>query len=432
MNALRPTAKRRAMPGPALTRRHALCVLSALGTASPGPPAAAALSLQTEPGGPRSVTLPFDLIDNRLFVQAQVHGLAPLHFIFDTGGGNILDLSVAQRLGLPLREGFSMPGAGQGVLPAWRTHVAQASVGGLRMRDLPFVVLPFQALRQAIGFEHLDGLIGHEVLRRFVVKLDFVRRRITLSEPDQDPGLPPGTTELPIDFTGNLPHVAGWVDGRAGRLAIDSGDRSSLTLFTPFVDDNHLRQAYPRRFAAMTGWGVGGPLPAEVTQVQELLLGPVQVLGVTTRMPTGRGGVFATREVQGSVGTGVLKRLDVTFDYSRRRVLLASNAHKLRPDPVDHSGLWLSQGEGAFVVAHVSANSPASSAGLREGDLVLAVNGRPAADIKLPELRQRWAEHGPGLQVRLQVAGNVSRGGDAPPREHHLVLRDRWASPRLP
>lgn len=182
----------------------------------------------------------------------------------------------------------------------------------------------------------------------------------------------------------------------------------------------------------MTGWGVGGPLPAEVTRVQELLLGPVQVRGVTTRMPTGRGGLFATHEVQGSVGTGVLKRLDVTFDYSRRRVLLAPNAHALRPDPVDHSGLWLSQGEGAFVVAHVSANSPASSAGLREGDLVLTVNGRPAADIKLPELRHRWAEHGPGLQVRLHVAGNVSRAGDAPPREHHLVLRDRWASPRLP
>ena len=408
-----------------LTRRQALSTLSAWAAATSAPSAVAALSL---PPGQRRVTLPFELIDNRLFVQAKVNGRGPLHFIFDTGGGNILDTEVARSLGLPLQDSFTMPGAGDGTLPAWRTRVDEAQVGALQMQQLPFVVLPLQALRRAIGFARLDGLIGHEVLRRFVVQLDFVKNQITLSEPDQQANTPAGTTALPIEFSGNLPLITGHVDGVPARMVIDSGDRSSLTLFTPFVDDHQLRQAHPRRFAALTGFGVGGPLHAEVTRVQELLLGPLPVRGVTTRMPTGRGGVFASRAAHASVGTGVLKRLDVTFDYSQRRVLLAPNAHHRQPDPVDHSGLWLSQGEGVFVVEHVSANSAASAAGLRTGDQVLAVDGQAASQILLPELRQRWAAAGPGLAITLTIAVTVDAVTAAQTRQRRLKLQDRFAS----
>jgi hypothetical protein len=405
-------------------RRELLGLLPALACAAP---AAAALRL---PDGQRSVSLPFELIDNRLFVEASVNGRGPFRFVFDTGGANILDRAVAEGLGLPLGGGFSMPGAGAGTLPAWRTQVAQAQVGALRMSDLPFAVLPLEALRRAIGFAQLDGLIGHEVLRRFVVRLDFVGRRVTLDEPESDAGPPTGATTLPIEFIGNLPHVAGWIDGLPGRLVIDSGDRSSLTLFTPFVDDHRLREAYPRRFAALTGWGVGGPLHADVTRVRELLLGPLAVRGVTARMPTGRGGAFAMRAVQASAGTGVLKRLEVGFDHGRRRLWLAPNAHHERPDPVDHSGLWLAQGEGAFVVEHVSAHTAAHAAGLRPGDRVLAVDGRPASAWALPDLRQRWAEHGPGLAVTLTVDSAGGASGTPRVRERRFVFEDRFAAAR--
>jgi membrane-associated protease RseP (regulator of RpoE activity) len=404
-----------------INRRRAMAALAGAAAAAP---VGATLSLA---GGLRRTTLAFELIDNRLFVQARVNGSGPLAFIVDTGGGNILDLDVAQRLGLPLAGRFEMPGAGEGTLPAWRTQVAQANMGALQMRTLPFVVLPLAPLRRAIGFAQLDGLIGHEVLRRFVLRQDFVQQHLVLAEPGEDVGTPAGSVALPVDFVGNLPHVAAWVDGLAGRLAIDSGDRSSLTLFTPFVDEHRLRLAYPRSFHALTGWGVGGPLPADVTQVAELLLGPLSVRGVTTRMPTGRGGVFASSSVQGSVGTGVLKRLDVTFDYAARRVFVAPNARHATPDPVDHSGLWLQQGDGAFEVAHVSEGGPAQAVGLSVGDRVLAIDGRPTAALVLAAVRQRWAEAGPGLEVELIVHGPR---GSAGPRPVRLTLHDRFAAAR--
>lgn len=289
------------------------------------------------------------------------------------------------------------------------------------MHGLPFVVMSLQALRRHIGFHRLDGLIGHEAMRRFVVDLDIAAGRCTLAEPDDAPEPPPGATVLPLDFTGTVPVVQGHIDGRAARMAIDSGDRSSLTLFTPFAESHDLRRVYARRFAALTGWGVGGPLHADVTRVGTLGLGPLSLGDVTTRLPTGRGGVFASRAVQASVGTGVLRRLHVGFDYGRRRVWLSPVAKPLPPDPVDHSGLWLSQGEGVFVVSHVSVGGPAERANLQAGDRVLAIDGRPTAMLDLPALRQRWAEHGPGLEAALTV---MTEQG---PRDRRLVITDRFA-----
>lgn len=366
-------------------------------------------------------TLPFELVDNRLFVQAMVNDRGPFRFVFDTGGSHIVDTELALALGLPLRDGFAMPGAGDGTLPAWRTHVARAEVGPVQMRGLPFVAMSLHGLRRHIGFERLDGLIGHEVMRRFVVEADFAASHCRLAEPDAAPEPPQGAAVLPLDFTGTVPVVQGHIDGRAARIAVDSGDRSSLTLFTPFVEAHDLRSVYARRFSALTGWGVGGPLHADVTRVQTLGLGPLSLGGVTARMPTGRGGVFASREVQASVGTGVLRHLHVGFDYGRRRMWLSPIAKPAAPDPVDHSGLWLSRGEGMFVVSHVSVGGPAERANLQAGDRVLAIDGRPTAMLDLPALRQRWAEHGPGLEAVLTV---MTEHG---PRERRLVITDRFA-----
>jgi hypothetical protein len=401
--------------------RRRLLTLAAAAAAVAPPARAAGSATMALPRGESRIRVPFELIDNRLFVDVFVNRQGPLRFVFDTGGSSILDADAAGQLGLPLHGRFSMPGAGDGTLPAWRTQVRQAELGALTMSEMPFVVLPLAELRRKIGFGRLDGLVGHEVLRRFGVELDFVRSEIGLSEPGEAPPPGPDSHELRLGFSGNLPQIEGRVDGRVARLVIDSGDRSSLTLFKPFVERQRLHEAYSRRFEALTGWGVGGPLMAEVTRIERLHLGALAVDGVTARLPSGRGGVFASDQADASVGTGVLKRLHVVFDYTGRRLRLQPNRQHASRDPVDHSGFWLASGEGAFVVEQVSPGSSAERAGLRAGDRVLAVEGRRSTELDLARLRQRWAEAGPGLSQRLRVA---SAAGE--PRELTVVWRDRF------
>ena len=40
------------------------------------------------PGSGQGATVPFELTDNRIFVDVSINGKGPYHFIFDTGGGN--------------------------------------------------------------------------------------------------------------------------------------------------------------------------------------------------------------------------------------------------------------------------------------------------------------------------------------------------------
>jgi predicted aspartyl protease len=80
-------------------------------------------------GGKTSSTLPFEMIDNRVFVDVRLNGRGPFHFIFDTGaGGFTMYRNVADQLGLHVEDA----GEGSGV-GARTSAVATATIAGVWM-----------------------------------------------------------------------------------------------------------------------------------------------------------------------------------------------------------------------------------------------------------------------------------------------------------
>ena len=73
----------------------------------------------------------------------------------------------------------------------------------------------------------------------------------------------------------------------------------------------------------------------------------------------------------------------------------------------------------AFGIVDVTTNGPADRAGLKKGDVIVAVDGRPASAIALADLRERLRNEAPGTVVRFSVrAGKDTR--DVP-----VTLRDQ-------
>ena len=72
------------------------------------------------------------------------------------------------------------------------------------------------------------------------------------------------------------------------------------------------------------------------------------------------------------------------------------------------SGLFL-RAEGAafdqFKVHRVVDGSPAAEAGLREGDVIAALDGRPAAGFSLEQVRQLFKEEGRAVRLDVQREG---------------------------
>lgn len=394
-------------------QRYKILFLLLLVIAAVRPAQTAAIDL----AGGKPATIPFTLIDNRIFVPVTINGRGPYQFIFDTGGANILDPAAAKDLGLKLDPDGEAWGAGAARQQAWRTDVARADLGSVAIRDHEFRVISLEAIRRAIGFRRLDGLVGRELFERFVVDIDYAGQTLTFAEPKS--WSPPGALGNPhaLGFYDGIPTLPAVVGDLKGTFIIDTGDRSSLTLFGPFVDRHSLRAKYAKKVQAITGWGVGGPIPADVTRSTFAFAGHT-LEGTVTRMPLLKTGGFASIDAAGSIGTGLLKRFRATFDYSRRHLYLSPGANYAAPDPADRSGLWLSLDEAGFKVMSIVIGSPAAEAGLRLNDIISAVDGKPASQIFLVELRERMKTAPPGTQVRLTVKTTANT------RDVTIILRD--------
>jgi PDZ domain-containing protein/aspartyl protease len=354
-------------------------------------------------GGAAETTFPFQLVNNHIYADVKIDGKGPYVFIFDTGGLNLVTPNLAKQLGLNVEGGMDARGAGADTMKAGMTRVSRVDLGGATLKDQAFMSLPLDQMANVEGMD-MPGMIGFETFRRFVTRVDYGHRTITLIDPKRFDASDAGTA-VPINFDGNDVEVQGSYDGIAGRFIIDTGARQTLTLSTPFVADHHLRDA-AKSGEATTGWGVGGPTKSYVVHGGTLMIGKVAVDGPLVLLSTDKAGDSAASELAGNIGGGLLKRFVVTFDYERNTMYLKPIAGRVADlDTFDRSGAWFNRDAEGFKVVDVTTATPAAEAGLAKDDVITAVDGQAATSIALPDLRLRLRNDRPGTTVTFTVKG---------------------------
>ena len=362
-------------------------------------------------------TVPFKLLNNHIYAEVRVNGAGPFLCIFDTGGHDIITPETAKALTVKSEGQAPGTGAGEGVVNVGFAKDVAFQIGDLTLKDKAIAVLPFEQG----GIEGFDeqGMIGFEVFRRFVTVIDYGARTLTFIEPAKfDPA--GAGTPIHFQFYDHLPQVEGAFEGQKGLFDIDTGSRSELDLTHPFVDANGLIAKHPKGIVATDGWGVGGPARSYVTRATDLTLGPVRINGLVAGFSIQNKGAFADPNYIGNVGSGLLKRFVVTLDYAHQTLYL-----KPLPAPVpdtdvfDRSGMWINATANGFKVVDVTAKGPAETAGLKTGDIITMVDGKPVGAIALSDLRRRLRDEAPGTAVGLTV---LSEGK---PRLVNLILKDQ-------
>lgn len=358
-------------------------------------------------GGRPATTLPFQLANHHIYVDVRLNGKGPFRLLCDTGGSNIVTPALARELGLEALGALEARGVGEKSEDVALTRVGTVELGDASVKDQLFAVLPLAGLDAAEGLT-VQGLIGYEVFKRFVVTIDYAARRLTLHDPRvfRPDG---GGVAVPFTFDGHVPQVEGTLDGVAGKFWIDTGSRGSLAVFAHFADRHGLVDRYGARLEAVTGWGIGGPARALLARAERLTLGDVVIEKPVIDISVQKEGASADRYGAGNVGGAILKRFTVTFDYGRQRIVFVPAASGGAPEPYDRSGLWLNAAGGAFEVMDVVADGPGAKAGVRVGDRVVAVDGTPAASLALPDVRERLRASKPGTKVRLTLESAGTR-----------------------
>jgi hypothetical protein len=356
--------------------------------------------------GGRSARIEVDILNHHVFVNVELDG-HPLRFILDTGGVNLVTTATAVRLGLGSEGELEARGPGESSVAVGFLRVERLAIGGAVALERQLMrVLPMPGFDEVEGAP-FDGVLGVELFKRLVVRIDYAGSTLTLTEPVAFEA-PPGAQSLPLIFFGHFPGVDGDLDGAPGQFWLDTGNRGGLFVAGPFAQAHGLASRYPASGMTTIGWGVGGGVEGRLARAGRLTLGPIAVDGPVLRLPAdGGGGVMAMRHVAGNVGGEILGRFDVTFDYARQRVLLAPNALHGTPFAVDRSGLWINRRGDEVIVKAVMADGPGAVAGLRADDVIVAIDGAPAFALTLDALRRRLRE----LPVRTVLALRVTRAG---------------------
>jgi hypothetical protein len=353
-------------------------------------------------GGGTRTSVPFDLVDNHVYLSLLLNGRGPYRFILDTGGANFVDPAVAREIGAAGHGSVQGGGVGDTTESLAFAKVDSMQIGTAKITDQLFAVAPTRAGFGMAGGQPIDGLIGFEVLSRFVTTFDYAGNTVTFAMPDSAPTAPSNASVVPFVLDGRQPQFPCTVDSIAAQCTLDTGSRDSISLMTPWLAANP--QVVPAKLSGVgvNGFGVGGGELGRLGRIKTLGFGNFILSNVIADFSAAQKGAFAMPFVAGNVGGGVFKRFSLTLDYGKQTMTLQSNDSYMTPDDYERAGLFLINHNGAFTIIDVRPQTAAAQAGFLKGDVVDSVDGKPATGMSLQSIRKLFFQPA-GTQIKIGV-----------------------------
>ena len=106
--------------------------------------------------------------------------------------------------------------------------------------------------------------------------------------------------------------------------------------------------------------------------------------------------------VGGLIGNDILRRFNVILNYPRSDIYITPNSHFGEAFDYSYSGIELYFIEGLIIVGDVAKGSPAETAGILEGDEVIAINNNFSQNLN----QYKVTLQAPNEKVRIIVRRN--------------------------
>src|SRR5258708_2762630 len=250
---------------------------------------------------PSPAVIPFEMVTRHIVIRVKINNSAPLWFILDTGDKvAIVDLARANLLGLNLQGEVHVGGAGPGVLTGSTVRDASVSVVGLEGNTQTVVMaIPLDRLQPRLGHD-IDGIIGGDFIKQFVVEIDYPAHLLRFHDKDRFTYTGPGES-IPMRLnSGGHPIIDAeiTVTGQPaikGKFVIDIWSGGALALHAPFVAQEHLPLADQKTIRAIGGGGTGGQTTGRMGRIAELRIGKFQIADTPTLFSEDKSGAFANR-----------------------------------------------------------------------------------------------------------------------------------------
>ncbi len=259
----------------------------------------------------------------RLLAKAKVDDRDLGWFAVDTGSSSsVLSNGAATSLGLARfgRRSVATPG---GTVESSYARGAKLSIGALSIDRPIFLVLADASLARAFG-DGVVGVLGADFLRRAVVELDLAAPKLAVFDPSKY--ALEHANWAPLRFQRKRPHVAARCAGdHDGIFMLDTGAACDVLFFRPAVDAWKLldgRDTHPIELAGAAGAEEAVEGPLDWFEFGGRRFAPIDALfGRRDR------GALADRSVAGIVGSTLLARFTLVFDYPHSRIAFVARVH---------------------------------------------------------------------------------------------------------
>lgn len=260
-------------------------------------------------------SFPFLWREGVVVLPVSIKGSRPLNFVLDTGSSRMLiDRKLAATLGLKAGEVSSLQGAGAGRIRIEALHNVDLRLPGLQSKAYDCFTADLSPLEETLKLR-VDGIIGYDFFAHYVVTIDFAAKKITVALPSAFHPIA-GAEEIPLELRGKWAFVKGELvlPGQVtvqDRFFIDSGSSDAV--------DHPIVKTMQTRIASRSGVGLGTPVEGATARAESFRIGSFTLPGLVISC------CGATDETSRLIGTEVLRRFTVVFDYPHSRLFLSPN-----------------------------------------------------------------------------------------------------------
>ena len=349
-----------------------------------------------------STTVPMR-IEGQLFVDVFLDGKGPFNFMVDTGATLQLSSKTIAQLGLKaLGEGSDTDFEGNAFverivkLPEFR--LGEAHIHGLYGKEADL------GGGASGGPMPLDGVIGTELLDRFVTTFDYPRHSLTLALHPNLSASDDARFSIPFTLDHTFPVTAGRVNGLPAQFWIDTGSNEALIVNGPFAL-LHAGQMPTHKYDAGSISGSSGKgSPVFMGRLASIEVGQLTIPKPIALFPALDVGLVSDAETAGDLGDHVFMTPALTFDYQDRKAWVVPD-ETVAPSAAKYiqSGMRVKiDVTGNAVVSSILEDSPAWEAGLRKGDQITAIDGNAVSRDLVSSTNQKMSS-GELKSVRFSV-----------------------------
>jgi hypothetical protein len=397
----------------------------------------------------KKIVIPFKMINNLTIIPLEVNG-AKLNFLLDTGVEKtvLFSLDVTDSISFRDVEKIRIKGLGEGE-PIDALLAKNNKIKIKNFEDVNHDI--YIVLDQNINFSSqlgipVHGILGFEFFKNYMIKIDYQSKKVIVYNHNNELSQKKLKSYNQIPFTLELqkPYLSAKIIINAKeipvKLLIDNGSSDALWLF-----ENDQIKVPANYFDDLLGQGISGSIFGKRSRIEQLTVGEKIIDIPTASFPS----ILSLQNVDlvvgrnGSLGSSILRKFDVVFDYPNKKLYLKNNSNFDDPLNYDMSGLEI-QHDGqewiedviplktkfesnalqvyeaektlkysfilkpVFKITNVRPNSPADKIGIKKDDKIISIFGNLVYKYKLDEITKiLQSDEGRTIKIQIDRKGQI-------------------------